>query len=76
MSDIPTAKEFAMNEHEGGSSVYKITPKIMQEKLIAFAKLHVEAALKAAKAHVEEVMEGSTFMSSDILKSYPLNNVV
>lgn len=44
--------------------------------MIAFAQLHVKAALKAAKAHVEEIMEGSTHMSGDILIIYPKENIL
>ena len=77
MEKIPTAEEF-------NNDIRYVTYSL-DEKLITFAKLHVEAALKAAgeKAKIKREYEGNTGSeycyeyvdSSSILKSYPLENI-
>lgn len=69
-----TAKEFAKENLKG-----LLTYTEMSEKLIEFAKLHVEAALQAA---VEDAPCGSSTdtvscedMKDAILFSYPLTNI-
>lgn len=79
MGEIPTALEFMK------ANISNV--KYLQEIMIEFAKLHVEAALKAAseKATVtpidhEEISEGSFrpiwgVDDDSILNSYPLENI-
>lgn len=76
---VPTAEEF-------NNDIRYVTYSL-DEKLITFAKLHVEAALEAAseKATVtpidhEEISEGSFrpiwgVDDDSILKSYPLDKI-
>ncbi len=71
MDKIPTAEEFFKTH---SNEIGQLTPEgIVYRKMIEFAQLHVEAALKAAQEHVEESMEGSTHMSAKITSAYPLN---
>lgn len=72
--NIPTAKEFLSENFEGNA----INPQI----LIEFAKLHVQAALKAANDNADVTvidvdMTGSIWgVDSDtILNAYPLENI-
>jgi hypothetical protein len=72
--NIPTAKEFLSENFEGNA----INPQI----LIEFAKLHVQAALKAADDNADVTvidvdMTGSIWgVDSDtILNAYPLENI-
>jgi hypothetical protein len=83
MAQIPTAEEFANTHHP--MKTYPVDWNIM----IEFAKLHVEAALKAAseKSYVEyidlETKEdvitddgvGVDINKNSILNSYPLENI-
>jgi hypothetical protein len=74
MSKIPTAEEFFKGEFQN------IVLKKKCDKIIEFAKLHVEAALKAAskKATVTRDKEFYTLShvnKNSILKSYPLTNI-
>ena len=46
----------------------------VENAMIEFAKLHVEAALKAAK-EVGNDFEGNETMNESILNSYPLSNI-
>ena len=86
---IPTAEEFAernqydLESHDEGGYL-GIDTKIFAEKLIEFAKLHVEAALKAAseKASLtdfayEFLQEGApdAIDKDTILNSYSLENI-
>lgn len=76
---IPTAEEF-------NNDIRYVTYSL-DEKLITFAKLHVEAALKEASENAtvtpidhEEISEGSFrpiwgVDDDSILNSYPLNNI-
>ena len=82
---IPTAEKF-LNDFELGNT-QKIDVEDAQQAIIEFAKLHVQAALKAAdeKAIVtpidhEEIAEGSFrpiwgVDSDSILNSYPLDRI-
>lgn len=85
MNKIPTAEEFV-------KEFRKTDPIALAESIehwigqhcIEFAKLHVEAALKAAsekgEVYVEECMgqrTGATWVDEEsILNSYPLTNIV
>jgi hypothetical protein len=77
---IPTAEEF-LKEYELGNTG-KIDIEDAREAIIEFAKLHVEAALKAAsenattinkpkfKGDINYVVDGDS-----ILNAYPLENI-
>ena len=67
---IPTAEEFLFNNFEGGA----INPNI----LIEFAKLHVEAALKAAAENASSyvsVDDEPTVSKGSIFSAYRLSNI-
>ena len=76
MAEIPTAELF-----RGTKLMDSSKPYTEEEIMIEFAKLHVEAALKAAsengKAYFSEVFEEYTsdVDSDSILNSYPLENI-
>ena len=84
MSNIPTAEEFLkqrcanQTNHSEGCNLYS---SVSADDLIEFAKLHVEAALKAASENVkyrEQItMQGvqRTFNVNSILNAYPLENI-
>ena len=71
MKKIPTAEEF-MNLYHGSTN---------KHALIEFAKLHVEAALKAASEEADYITDGQEHITDvwidkdSILKSYPLDNI-
>ena len=72
MEKIPTAEEF-------NNDIRYVTYSL-EEKLITFAKLHVEAALKAASA--TDIFWGKFSYThraehdkESILNSYPLNKI-
>jgi hypothetical protein len=71
---IPTAKEYL-----GWTIIGNIENPVEELKLIRFAKLHVEAALKAAAENAITICDegGETgFVDKDsILSSYPLENI-
>lgn len=71
MEKLPTAEEFLLNE------LNKETPKSIQDVLIEFAKLHVEAALKAAsETEVLYLRNGNAYTDEKaIINSYPLTNI-
>lgn len=87
---IPTAEEFLMNRvyvtTDGVEDVHDSLQSV-KDALIEFAKLHVQAALKAADEQAsvtavdhEEISEGSFkpvwgVDSNSILNAYPLNNI-
>lgn len=82
--NIPTAKEvlelhYNMDRDEDGHPVYYDWS--IKDAMIEFAKLHVEAALKAASENVkyrEQItMQGvqRTFSVNSILNAYPLENI-
>ena len=75
MEKIPTAEEFLednlSNPTKGWSE---------KKRLIEFAKLHVEAALKAAHKNAKVTSTGypqynAVVTRYSILKSYPLENI-
>jgi hypothetical protein len=73
MEKIPTAKEFIEMNSENHSLID------IEWIMIEFAKLHVEASLKAAVKNVEiKPMEHAGFYmvdSGSILNSYPTENI-
>jgi len=74
---IPTAEEFLMNK--GLGAWFPNKEAILQE-MIEFAKLHVEAALKAkAKAMIEKSYEDSSYSMNELdsctRNAYPLENI-
>jgi hypothetical protein len=76
MEKLLTAEEFLLNE------LNKETPKSIQDVLIEFAKLHVEAALKEAIVSVlpksddpSKFVEDKDGVYFKILNSYPLTNI-
>ena len=66
MSKIPTAEEFFDDAPNNG--------KYWENKLIEFAKLHVEAALKEAKNLLKDGYV-TPQDEQDILNAYPLTNI-
>ena len=83
---IPTAEEFfdSSSLKISNDTEYKYIQKVIKEKAIEFAKLHVEAALKEAseKASLtdfayEFLQEGApdAIDKETILKAYPLDNI-
>jgi hypothetical protein len=79
---IPTAEEFIQElQTEQGEQEYTLLYKIdVPKKMIQFAKLHVEAALKEAseKAYYRDTngfIETSSENKQSILNSYPLTNI-
>jgi len=71
MEQLLTAEEFANTHHP--MKTYPVDWSIM----IEFAKLHVEAALKAAgkKSIKKEGQITDRKLSESILNSYPLENI-
>ena len=68
MKNIPTAQEFLNRDESGVFNEVDIT-----QTMIEFAKLHVEAALKAA---ADDYSEGSSdIVHESIINSYPLDNI-
>ena len=71
MEKIPTAEEF-------NNDIRYVTYSL-DEKLITFAKLHVEAALKEASA--TDIVSGKSYKhrteydKNSILNSYPLDKI-
>ena len=73
---IQTAEEF-LKKYELGNTG-KIDIEDAKEAIIEFAKLHVEAALKAASEDVELETYGSfgnSVNKESILNAYPLTNI-
>jgi hypothetical protein len=72
---IPTAESFYDKKDKNG------LPMSFNEKMIEFAKLHVEAALteasKTTKWKEQITMQGLqvTIIKSSILNAYPLTNI-
>lgn len=87
MSNIPTAKEFldSYKKTIGVRLISDMSPEQISNYAIEFAKLHVQAALKAAskqaktKEDVAIFAEGSyrtqVVDKESILNSYPLENI-
>jgi hypothetical protein len=86
MNNLPTAEEFLnSNSLKGHVAMDSVNEDDIVTDMIEFAKLHVEAALKAAaeKARVCNVddhdpLTGQEFISSEVVKdsilnAYPLN---
>ena len=68
MKNIPTAQEFLNRDESGVFNEVDIT-----QTMIEFAKLHVEAALKAA---ADDYSEGSSdIVQESIINAYPLTNI-
>lgn len=76
MSRIATAQEFMCNEYETEMEKIVAEPEHIRWMMIEFAKLHVEAALKAAKVECRETFEGTSYLEERIGNCYPLNNIV
>jgi hypothetical protein len=83
MEKIPTAEEFLirsgcqrMNCDGENCDFFE---DVQPEDLIGFAKLHVEAALKAASERYEydeiHISDNPEFLKDSILNSYPLENI-
>ena len=70
MKKIPTVKEFMQGKAFSIPSI--------ENMIIEFAKLHVEAALKAASKGVKQFpvrVNEMGFCEDSILNSYPLDNI-
>ena len=82
-NNLPTADEFFDSANIGISSntEYMYCKKDVVKKAIEFAKMHVEAALKAASDNVDYTTDGQEHITDvwidedSILKSYPLDNI-
>jgi hypothetical protein len=78
MKNIPTAKEFLESKEFPGDIDYGRTDKWM----IEFAKLHVQAALKAAANNVEiqydywDGVKEAYVSEKSILNAYPDNFII
>lgn len=75
MSNIPTAEEFFINKSEQLNSDKEDMPQWMINASIEFAKIHVEAALKAASEKGKTSNGTSVVVKDSILNSYPLENI-
>lgn len=64
-NNIPTAESFYDKKDNNG------LPMSFNEKMIEFAKLHVEAALNAACTS-----DGYEIDEESVLNSYPLTNII
>lgn len=70
-NQIPTAENFLLDYELGNTG--KIDIEDTREALIEFAKLHVEAALKAA---ADDYSEGSSdIVHESIINAYPFSNI-
>lgn len=76
---IPTAKEFLWNGTiitQGDTEPYGRLPNDkVPLVMIDFAKLHVEAALKAASESESNGTEGYKIYKDSVLSAYPLTNI-
>jgi hypothetical protein len=75
MDKIPTIDDFLQEKgciHDDDGSWDLVTTSEVKELI----GLHVEAALKAAKAEVNETFEGTSFLEERIGNCYPLNQIV
>lgn len=70
---IPTAEEFMLE------NLQSMDQTEVEHAMIAFAKMHVEAALKAADASAEFAFPETAWENIDekyfILDAYPLENI-
>lgn len=75
MNKIPTAEEFVQTH----PIYFPSYTTGAYEGLIEFAKLHVQAALKAAAEQYrsDELLESDNpdYLEQSILNAYPLNNI-
>jgi len=74
MEQIPTAEAFLKTKNHVESYQYFFISELM----IEFAKMHVEAALKAAYDNIEYTEVDSSVpyvVEESILNSYPLENI-
>lgn len=77
MSKVPTAEEFFENNHGLFTSFNvkdksgKLVRVVSIDKAIEFTKLHVKAALEAAKTKVKVGIIGSYIDKDLILNAYP-----
>ena len=84
MEKIPTVEEFFF-DYSVDSEYDNLSVNCKQEiayRALEFARLHVEAALKAASEKADVVYDGISFGTPDyivdvetILNSYPLKNI-
>lgn len=77
MENIPTAEEFVLKDGDGYLAG-DYTPREVYALMIEFAKLHVEAALKAAANKAVEIQKPTSrkYVSKKELKAcYPLENI-
>ena len=83
--NIPTAEEFLIEKGVANPigetwrldlsrDCYVQTEKDIHRAMIEFAKLHVQAALEAAK-EIGNDFEGNETMNESILNSYPLDSI-
>ncbi len=71
MRQIPTAEEFLTEKGYPGFAKHTLIKEWMKE----FAKLHVEAALKAASESESDGTFGRMIYPNSILTCYPLENI-
>ena len=78
-NNIPTAEEFAWSQEEDFKTILaEANYQEIYNLMIEFAKLHVEAALKAAYDNIEYTTVDSSVpyvLEESILNSYPLTNI-
>ncbi len=78
MEQIPTAEELIdkTGSHEFWDNFHGVKEEL-KDAMIEFAKLHVEAALKAAVKHLpyDDKMNQSLLDERAILNSYPLEKI-
>lgn len=72
MNNIPKAEELYY-KFKGGN--INISKKQFIEALKFYTKLHVQAALEAAKKESIEFHEGTTHLEEKIGRCYPLTNI-
>jgi len=74
MEKLPTAKDFLKNK-----LTYCEYKDVVYKEMIEFAKLHVEAALKAAAENADTRLiiytDDEEIDKSSILNAYPLTNI-
>lgn len=77
MTKIPTAEEYLNNYSYTEVVLNEAQKYVTVQFMTAFAKIHVEAALKAASDRHEEWGEsmGTWHDTTPILNAYPLDNV-
>lgn len=73
---IPTAEEFLIifPDTESGFKLSDIEVKLYSKKMIEFAKLHVQEALKEA-SEIADDWENSGELAPEILNAYSLENI-